>query len=109
METNTKMPQNDQPTSIMPEPDIEAQKNQLAYQFWEEDGRPEGKAEEHWNRACLVLMSMNDIEETAPEWLRRAPQNEDVAAQTIETAPEAKVADNSIEGIRRRLIARSVA
>ena len=27
----------------------------LAHKFWEEDGRPEGQAESHWQRAYLAL------------------------------------------------------
>jgi Protein of unknown function (DUF2934) len=27
----------------------------LAYRFWEEEGRPLGKAEEHWLRAAVVV------------------------------------------------------
>jgi hypothetical protein len=28
---------------------------QRAYQIWEEEGRPEGKAEEHWERARQIV------------------------------------------------------
>jgi hypothetical protein len=28
---------------------------QRAYQIWEEEGRPEGKAEEHWERARQLV------------------------------------------------------
>jgi hypothetical protein len=40
------------PQSINPsEEDITA----LAHQLWEEEGRPEGKADEHWRRAEAQL------------------------------------------------------
>jgi hypothetical protein len=34
----------------------------LAYQFYEEEGRPEGRAEEHWRRAEQTLLGI------APPW-----------------------------------------
>ncbi|MFN0192169.1 MAG: DUF2934 domain-containing protein [Aestuariivirga sp.] len=27
----------------------------LAHSFWEQDGRPEGRAEEHWLRAAVLV------------------------------------------------------
>jgi hypothetical protein len=27
----------------------------LAYRYWEEEGRPEGRAEQHWLRAALAI------------------------------------------------------
>jgi Protein of unknown function (DUF2934) len=52
--------------------EMEDRKRALAYQMWEEEGRPEGKAEEHWDRACLLVMEL-DAEATAekPGWLKR--------------------------------------
>ncbi|MCA0434322.1 MAG: DUF2934 domain-containing protein [Proteobacteria bacterium] len=35
--------------------ELEERKRQLAYQFWEEEGRPAGRSEVHWQRACLAL------------------------------------------------------
>jgi Protein of unknown function (DUF2934) len=32
-------------------PAVESQIAALAHQFWESEGKPEGKAEEHWRRA----------------------------------------------------------
>ena len=60
-----------------PESDLEAQKQIIAYQLWEEEGRPEGKANEHWAKACLVVMSLDDGEEApSQEWSKRQNQNE---------------------------------
>ncbi|HEX8296231.1 MAG TPA: DUF2934 domain-containing protein [Chthoniobacteraceae bacterium] len=43
---------------------------ELARQFWEEEGRPEGKAHEHWSRAEEQLrgssMGSSDPETPAP-------------------------------------------
>ena len=33
----------------------------LAYRIWEEDGRPEGRAETHWLRAAVL------VDESAPK------------------------------------------
>ena len=33
----------------------------LAYRIWEEDGRPEGRAEAHWLRAAVL------VDESAPK------------------------------------------
>jgi Protein of unknown function (DUF2934) len=55
-----------------PEMDVEQQKQAIAYQLWEDEGRPEGKAEEHWHQACLVVMSLGDGEAANPPvWLKR--------------------------------------
>jgi Protein of unknown function (DUF2934) len=45
----------------------------IAYELWEADGRPEGRAEEHWARAA-------ELAAAEPDWLQRepAPQPEKV-------------------------------
>ena len=59
-------------TKDTPELDVEEQKRLIAYQLWEEEGRPEGKAEEHWDRACLVVMSLTEGEAApSPVWIKR--------------------------------------
>jgi Protein of unknown function (DUF2934) len=56
----------------LPELDMEKQKQAIAYQLWEDEGRPEGKAEEHWAKACLVVMSLAEGETLpSPVWLKR--------------------------------------
>jgi hypothetical protein len=42
----------------------------LAYRMWEEDGRPEGRAETHWLRAAVL------VDEMAP----KAPSKKKAAA-----------------------------
>jgi hypothetical protein len=55
-----------------PEFDLEQQKQAIAYQLWEDEGRPEGKAEAHWEQACLVVMTVGESELPAsPVWLKR--------------------------------------
>lgn len=45
----------------------------LAYQIWEEEGCPDGKAEEHWLRACEMVDAEISFAENQelPEWLDR--------------------------------------
>lgn len=67
-----------------PELDLELQKQLIAYQLWEEDGRPEGRAEEHWDKACLVVMSLADGEVgPSPVWLKQHNSLEESAAETL--------------------------
>jgi hypothetical protein len=48
----------------------------LAYMIWEREGRPEGKAEEHWFLACTIIDAQDSgIElEDLPPWLSRAEE-----------------------------------
>ena len=41
------------PTKLTPASESEIRA--LAHKFWEEDGRPEGQAEIHWQRAYMAL------------------------------------------------------
>lgn len=43
----------------------------LAEKYWEEEGRPEGKAEEHWARAEEALRQHAESAESAKERSRR--------------------------------------
>jgi hypothetical protein len=89
-----------------PELDMEAQKQSIAYQLWEDEGRPEGKAEEHWQQACLVVMSLSEGEiGPSPIWLKRQEQVR---------VPEAKVEPiveqpTVVENINKRNAARHAA
>lgn len=56
----------------------------LAYRLWEEEGHPEGKAEEHWQKASAIIFA-EENSLTVPGWLKKA---DDRAAAT----PEAKEA-----------------
>ncbi len=47
-----------------PKPTPEDQVRALAYQFWLEEGRPEGRAEIHWQRA-LESVSAHSIPDMA--------------------------------------------
>ena len=48
----------------------------LAYRMWEEDGRPEGRAEAHWLRAAVL------VDELAPKALAKKSAVKAVIAKT---------------------------
>ena len=51
----------------------------LAYQIWEEDGRPEGRSEVHWYLACEMIDAEEAAAEPLPTWLNKQdakPQTE---------------------------------
>lgn len=88
--------------------DLEEHKRLIAYELWESEGRPEGKAEEHWNQACLVVMSLQDeANTTQPDWLLR----QEIAPTPIATkSPESKKqAAEPIDVNRRRMAERNAA
>jgi hypothetical protein len=64
--------------------DIEERKRQIAYALWEDEGRPEGRAEAHWQEACrIVEEGLKD-----PDWLKRS-----VTAQAEVQTPQTEGSD----------------
>lgn len=64
--------------------DREARIRELAYQLWEIEGRPEGRADHHWLQACGMLEGgdvgmLPGIASDDPSWLKR--QEDDQAAE----------------------------
>ena len=65
----------------------EQRQRELAHRLWEEEGRPEGKADEHWSKAGLMIL---DLDYEAPDgpvpaWLRTngmEPMTKEVPALT---------------------------
>ena len=45
----------------------------LAFQLWEEQGKPDGKEEEHWYLACKIIdgEAAGETSEALPTWLNR--------------------------------------
>jgi hypothetical protein len=70
--------------------DIEDRKRQIAYALWEEEGRPEGHAEAHWQEACRQI----EAELQDPDWLKRAAAQAELppAGQEAETKRGRKAA-----------------
>jgi hypothetical protein len=52
--------------SAMTDPDLHERIKQRAYALWEQEGRPEGRAEEHWRRAEAEVAGVNADEEAPP-------------------------------------------
>jgi hypothetical protein len=77
----------------------------IAYAIWEEEGRPEGRAEEHWYKACELVdaeavMTAPAAETPDPDWLVRAAAEaaaEQASAAASETGP------SSLEDVVRRI------
>jgi len=46
----------------------------LAYEIWEREGCPDGKAEEHWHLACTIIDAEDQDTESKqlPTWLARS-------------------------------------
>lgn len=50
--------------------DLEARIRQKAHALWEEEGRPEGRAQEHWDKARILVAIEDDrssLKPVAPE------------------------------------------
>lgn len=60
----------------------------LAFQIWEEAGRPDGKSEEHWHLACAIIdgEAAGASSEVLPTWLNR--NAEAAATETKVAMPE---------------------
>ena len=77
----------------------------LAYQFWEEEGKPEGRAFVHWDRACLVMMSLLDDQPTdQPVWLQQNAEQSPSASVPAKSDSNVKADINaSVEDLRKRV------
>lgn len=63
---------------------LESIKQHIAHRIWEDEGRPEGRSEEHWLAACNFVDAMIANTAELPAWLRRVEQPseaEEMAAQ----------------------------
>lgn len=61
----------------------------IAYALWEEEGRPDGRADEHWHRAMEIAVA----ELADPDWLKRQEQP---AETRTEPAPVELVAQRKV-------------
>ena len=52
----------------------------MAFRLWEEEGRPEGRSEDHWLRAAVL------VDEAAPKAKAKKPS---VKAVTVKTSKKA--------------------
>jgi len=87
----------------------------LAYQLWEEEGRPEGRHEDHWFRATAMVDAedQDQIEAAAeplPSYLSRVADDMPgtAVAQPVES-PKAATKEPSLEELTLRMKSRSAA
>lgn len=74
--------------TILTDVELEDRKREIAYQIWIEEGKPEGLAEQHWEKACLVVMTIaEEPEVNSSKWLK--PKAELVA--TLENTEQPKI------------------
>ncbi len=86
----TVHPETVQPETVHPEISHLAKEERIraiAYAIWEEEGQPDGCADEHWLRACELVEVEAEGQESSPDWLKRAEQpiEPDPAPQTEAT------------------------
>jgi Protein of unknown function (DUF2934) len=100
--------------------DIEDRKRAIAYQLWENEGRPEGCSETHWELACEIVAKEEESrplplgkvlkQEPAsePNWLKR--EGHQSGKRLIPPTPTtAEEAQEAIDDIKRRITGRSAA
>ena len=84
--------------------EMEERKRALAFKMWEDEGRPEGKAEEHWDRACLLVMELDsEVEVAKPGWLKRSDQDKSQAGvSTLKPLEKPAAPENNTHGLAKR-------
>ncbi len=89
--------------------DLEDRKRAIAYQLWENEGRPEGCSEAHWERACEIVAKEEETQPLPlgkePNWLKR--DSTSASRKPVTTTTEE--AQAAIDDIKRRIVGRSAA
>jgi Protein of unknown function (DUF2934) len=88
--------------------DPEQRQREIAHQLWEDEGRLEGKAEEHWDRAGLIIMDIDAKSEKLPNWLQKVETLAETDSTTDSLATEQDVTI-AIQDLRKRMAGRSAA
>ncbi len=89
--------------------EMEAEIRSVAHKIWEDEGKPEGLAHDHWARATAIVTTAAELEGGlgSPNWLQKAPTPE------VELAPAPDVEERSLsqtlEQLKRRVAGRSAA
>jgi Protein of unknown function (DUF2934) len=92
-------------TTTTTKPEIEDRIRTLAYQMWEDEGRPDGRAEAHWEKACLVVMDADaGTNIQSPEWLNRQVLKAEKPHPALPTSTQ-----EHLEELKRRTVSRSAA
>ena len=79
---SVNVPAPETPETVSETPDFEDRIRATAYAIWEEEGWPEGRAEDHWHRATALVQAEMAVEQTRePDWLKRG-EARDAASET---------------------------
>jgi Protein of unknown function (DUF2934) len=89
-----------------PEMSTEDRIRAAAHQLWEDEGRPEGRADDHWNRACEMIAAQEQptILQVEPEWLQRSPDAPEIVEEPVSEKTELT---KSFDDIKKRMIGRA--
>jgi Protein of unknown function (DUF2934) len=84
------------------EASVEDRIRSVAHQLWELEGKPDGKAEEHWSKACEMIAAEDQIstEKISPTWLQR---NSELSAEATTVKPETL----NIDHMKKRITSRA--
>ncbi len=90
-------------------PEMDEEIRSVAHKIWEDEGKPEGLAEEHWARACAIVAAAAELQigADAPNWLQKSSVAESVVTP-LHDAEDASLA-HTIDQLKRRVAGRSAA
>ncbi len=95
---------NEKTTPVIEATEIAERIRALAHQMWEDEGRPEGRAEQHWLAAEAIVKTQIEGEQAqSPAWLKPT------ATPPVAEAEPAETVVKDLGDIRQRLQGRSVA
>ena len=66
-----------------PSPNRDERVEMLAFQIWEEAGKPQGRSEEHWYLACEMIDAEDAMGQPLPAWLNKQEQESKPETQPI--------------------------
>ncbi len=75
-----------------------------AYYFWEQDGRPDGRETEYWQRAVMALTDkaqLDTLTELAPKKAAKAKASANEASPKKSAASKAKAAPAKAEAAKK--------
>lgn len=75
--------------------DHERRVRERAHRIWEEEGRPDGRADTHWEMA-RELVAIEENQDTATKPVRRDADDPSIAADEIEPAAPAGAATGDL-------------
>lgn len=88
---------------------MEAEIRSVAHKIWEDEGRPEGFADDHWARASAIVFAAAELDGGlgSPNWLQKTPATETVIEPPQDV--EERSLSQTLEQLKRRVAGRSAA